>query len=539
MNAPAKGKTVKHPLVLALALIFIFPVADAQTAAQAKNQPGLKPESQAILKTLPRNTVSLEIVVAYAIRNSAEFRAIHTDLITRDLPLLAQTAELATVLSASGSYTDSRLQPPGGFFNPTRRRTELYSLRAAKAFTTGTSLTAALNFTPVRLEFPPGATSGLPPGAVPPEAYEEALVSFGLRQNLWADAFGRATRNSLRAAELASQATTLDVEQRRSQWLLGLVRAYYGIWIARAQLAAAEERLQIQNRLLRVTRVKAQRGTASNSELLRIQNAVALTRDAMTRVKLDLTQTWQQLVFSLDLPHALLEEDPALIPMELDDPTEMASALCAERVRAGEVSDPTSPELRALDLGREGSDRAIESARSRLNPNLYLELRGSSNAINGGLSETLPPALLGENPELFVGLTLEWPLTNDRALAAYLEAAQRKARTEALKSQVENRLRVDWLSSCSQLQSAIERVKMLEDVTRGQRTRLRQEEQRFELARNPIFDVIQAADDVTSAQVSLSSAEVEKRTAAWTLLVLGEQVESVMKKSAALLGVQL
>ncbi len=93
-----------------------------------------------------------------------------------------------------------------------------------------------------------------------------------------------------------------------------------------------------------------------------------------------------------------------------------------------------------------------------------------------------------------------------------------------------------WLNQCANLDRLKLTAKDAALAAKNQEARADLEERRFRLGRSTTFNVIQAGDDATQANVYQKAVDVELRLVAWDVLRLRNQVFSQLKSYAKKFG---
>jgi hypothetical protein len=207
-----------------------------------------------MLDSLPSKRLELPFVLVRAAQSSDSFKAAAASLLTTDVTRLQAESALAWRPFAQFSKVDDEREA-GNSFSPNRIQNQSFSLGVATAFRTGTR---------VQLEVSQGSNSiAFPTPGFGPFDYYETRSTVSVTQSLLADAFGQSTRALQRSAAHASEAQALTARESLEDWTLGLVRLYYGAWLAQAQVRSSIEGYERKLRLKQLLEIQARRGPGS------------------------------------------------------------------------------------------------------------------------------------------------------------------------------------------------------------------------------------------------------------------------------------
>jgi outer membrane protein TolC len=481
----------------------------------------LPPDARALLNKLPGKELSLELILAKAVNSSDSYRAVQAAKHSLDAEYWQSLSALGTQFTMSATYSKNQNQY-ASFFEPQDQK--LFVLGASTYFRTGTLLSAELNELQSTLQ--PGNTF-LPA--------DRTYAKVSLAQNLWRDAFGSMTRKMIESGKQMAEVSRISLEQGVQDWALTLLDAYYSAWFAKAQLDAAQSRVERQRRLLSVTRLKLNRGTAERPDFLQVESAYLQSQTASAQSMHDLQGVWRDLVSSLKLPLHWAEIPARLIPLRMDDPKEDAIALCKDTdVKKQSLERSLDRRLNKASLAVFKS--SLEASKNGLNPELKLEGSYMSNGSYGELSDRTDDVFAARNPNWTVGLSLRVPLER------YLERAQqardlaRFHQAEARDALSESHHETLWSNGCAGLVTLIENHKTLQSSVEKLNVRARLEEQRFRLGRSSTLAVISAGDDLSVAELELNRTTVALNKAAWEIFKLNGAVSSRLEAAVKRFG---
>lgn len=476
---------------------------------------------ETVLRLLPENAVTLNFVLARAYHSSDSIETIKAQLISLEAPLLQNQAPLDTLVTLSGTRLEDKNEPLSPF-QPNRLLTTAGAAGVQTTFRTGTRLNFDLTHEDGQI--------GFPTPLQPQLSYFQTALTFGVSQSLWRDAFGYATRLGLEAGELLKKVNEAQYRSDLEQWALDLIGLYYQAWFSQKRVEAAKESLSRKERLVRITRIKARRGTAETPDVLQAQNALIQVEIEEAAAHQALTQIWRNLVISLNLPNEWLYIDPAKIPMKAEGMPKTAMDLCFDK---GTLRDApaTSTSVELLEKAAHAAELNARRFNNMKKPDLNLNLSTVSNGVDatGDRAATFSETTGWEHPEFRVGVNFSLPLSNYEARANLQNARAQLERVDAQHAMARGNLVAEWANRCSDLARLNATVEKLESNLKNQRNRVSLEERRFEVGKIPLLNVIQAGDDATSVEVQLRNLERENHVAAWQVVRLAKNIQNILE----------
>jgi outer membrane protein TolC len=461
-----------------------------------------------------------EMVAILAMTSSDESRAINNESTAKGAQDLRTSAQFATRIDAKLSWLDNQNEPAMPS-SPSRTEAQQFNMGIARAFETGTSVRG-------EVQTAKRAFEGLP-GGIDADGYESSLA-ISLRQSLWKNSFGSTNTTQRKINSIASVSIDLNIVDRLENAALAVVGVFYRAWQAQLQGRAAEERLVRQKRLLNVTKIKSDRGTAEKPDLLQVEAALALSEERLQDARKLATDFWKQLVIGLHLPEKYAAMDALTIPLSL------GSILTTGEKACGAEFPETSARVRSVTNQKEIADLSLSINQDATRPDLFLEARLNSNGIDPELSPTLSDAGSSKHPQTAIALGFEMALSNPKEEADRLEALKQKSATEIRLAQLRTQYSIDRDALCRDLERFKTKVQTLKSVVEKQKARERAEEERFRLGKADTTNVIMAGNDVTDAEFSLRAAEGDYFQTAWKLVYQSGQLSQYLEPFKSQLG---
>jgi outer membrane protein TolC len=467
----------------------------------------LPKDAQELLKTLPSQRLELDFVVGKAAKVSDSFRIVQSQRLTTEVASLQAQSALDWKPYVKVGATDDQ-RAPSNPFSTNRIQGNSVALGAQTYFSTGTAFSAELSKGQTELSFENPAIGTI--------EYGETKATLTVSQSLWQNAFGQGFRAQRDAAAQMAQVAEVVADDSTDDWMIGLIGVYYNAWLAKAQALAADTSLARRERLLSMVQVLASRGTAERPDLLQVQSAVDATRVQADRAAQTVGDVWRSLLTALKLPREWFKIDAKKVPIALDDPMKEALQLCGTE---GNIAAPpaTNLSVKRARLQMDAASLADQASDSQLNPDLSFTAQLANNAIDNtpDSDQSFSDFMDWSNPAWTVGVQLSMPIGFTAEKAQKLSSTADLIRAEAASQQAQDQHATEWVNKCLDLFRLNRSHAQLEAAYTKQRERAQLEEQRFRIGRSSTYQVIQAGDDATQAELAVRAMEVERRMAAW------------------------
>lgn len=309
--------------------------------------------------------------------------------------------------------------------------------------------------------------------------------------------------------------------------LLGLLtqaeNAYWAVIEARENLRVAEETLRLNEALLKRAERELELGAISPLDIYQPQQNRAAAEIFVTQSRYRLAQTIDALRRQIS---ADLDPDLRNMPIVLTEqvlPPSEEEALDAEAMveTAYRMRPDLKSSLQSLDI----DDLNFRSAKNQLRPDLSLSLGYSSSGLGGnvfqfgelarmtrgGLGDAVDQVFGFDFPTYGFTLSLRLPIRDRQGVANLADALVSK-KLDSLRTQsLQQDIRLEVLNAVSQLESSKARVKLAQTQLEFSQKRLDAEQKKYDLGVTTIFFLIQAQNDLTSAQSELVTQAAQYR----------------------------
>ena len=309
--------------------------------------------------------------------------------------------------------------------------------------------------------------------------------------------------------------------------------AYWAVIEARESLKVQEQALGLFDTLLKRSQRELELGAISPLEIYQPQQQYASQEVSVTQARYRLAQAEdalrRQMGADLDTTYRnmAISLTETVLPPSDDRPIDKEQIV--------ELAMQKRPDLRAALTAIDVDDLQIRQAKNTLLPDLSLNGlytssgRGGTffqrtnvfagdgtssvvtNIIPGGLGDALSQTFNFTYPTYGLGLTLRLPIRDRRAQADFADATVSK-RLDTLRARTtEQTIRLDVLNAVNQVENSRASVKLAQIRLDFSQKRVEAEQKRYDLGVTTIFFVIQAQNDLVSAQADLVQQSVQYR----------------------------
>jgi outer membrane protein TolC len=316
-----------------------------------------------------------------------------------------------------------------------------------------------------------------------------------------------ATAAPERSALIQEQAARLDAQHQASLSALGTINAYWALRAAQDNVDIAQRSVDLQGRVLQLTRQSIAAGNLPAVELARVQASEARSQSALRDAQVAFHQARVALATQMGVA---VGSDEATLPRARDPfpPPPEATAIDESRMTAlandglGQRRDVTAALRRA-----EAAQVLVRGAQLNLKPKI--DLNGDVHYT--GLDEDVVTRAFKRwvGPSYKLGLNVEKPFGNNTQEGLLLEAQAGSLSSQISSADLRRQVRLDVVRTGRSLIEAIARVKLAQDsVTYYQQT-IDAEIARFQIGEVTLIDTIQTEAQQSEARRALVAAQQE------------------------------
>jgi outer membrane protein TolC len=471
-----------------------------------------------LLKDLPHQAVTFETILGYALKSSTFKTVVSGYNLPRATRLKTKASFDWRIVARAQSLRE--LIKPQSILTPEEINTQTMSLGFNKSFSTGTLITLDWLTRKAESNFNSLSEGNSIFGTMLQDRTEYSPeLGFTVKQEMWRNSFGSASRANLRVGELQEKILEIQFREGIKGWYYDLLKAFYGAWLAQQNLHQANEDLKRQQRLFRVSKARYERGNTELADYLQIKVGLNLAEQRQIAARSRLTRLWGEIVVQLELPSRWLELDPLELPVVLDEPMTLARSHCQSGWQESE-----NYQIQLAQLEKASAENQLVAAKSRMLPDVSLFASLKRSGRNVSTTEATREVSQGRYPSTTVGVQLDWNLEVSAERAQALEAAMAMKKAEAQTVVKRGSYQASWVSDCDNFKRLEVAYQQLEVALSDQIQRLDLEEKRFREGRSHLFQVIQAQVDLQSIQALASQNATELRTQAWETIKQGREI---------------
>jgi len=316
-----------------------------------------------------------------------------------------------------------------------------------------------------------------------------------------------ATAAPERSALIQEQAARLDVQHQASLSALGTINAYWGLRAAQDNVDIAQRSVDLQGRVLQLTRQTIAAGNLPAVELARVQASEARSQSALRDAQVAFHQARVNLATAMGVA---VGSDEASLPRARDPfpPPPDATAIDDARMTAlfteglGQRRDVTAALRRA-----EAAQVLVRGAQLNLKPKV--DLNGDVHFT--GLDEDVVTRAFKRwvGPSYRLGLNVEKPFGNNIQEGLLVEAQAGSLSSQISSADLRRQVRLDVVRTARSMFEAIERVKLAQDSVNFYQQTVDAEIARFQIGEVTLIDTIQTEAQQSEARRNLVAAQQE------------------------------
>ncbi len=308
-------------------------------------------------------------------------------------------------------------------------------------------------------------------------------------------------------AGLAKDASIQDRERTRQETVYNVVKAYYGLLLAREYHKVALQSLETSEANVKLAEARYKAGAVLQSDLLRAKVQLAEVKEMLTRSENGVKLAAAGLNFAMGVPQGIEYEVTGALSVQ--DQKAEVNALIDEAASK-------RPDLRAMELNRRNAEKSVTMARADYLPSLNVmgQVDWNSDRIAGDDAKSWAVmAVLQWN--LFDGLVTKSKVKD--ALAA-------NSRAKSLEEQTRSAVQLQVRQAYYNLTASLDRIAATASSVQEAEEGLRIVQKRYETGMTTFVDVLGAENSLIRARTNAlqalydnNIAQVELKLAVGTL----------------------
>ncbi len=318
----------------------------------------------------------------------------------------------------------------------------------------------------------------------------EAISNYNTRVSVMQPVFNGGKEYIGRSqAKLAKEASILDRERTRQETVYSVIKAYYGLLLAKAHNTVALQSIETSAANVTLAQARYRAGAVLQSDLLRAKVQYAEVREMLTRSENSIKLAGASLNFAMGVPQGV----------EYD----VAGSLTPQEVKAGLESVLTEasakrPDLMAMELNRKNTEKSVSQARTDYLPSLNLMGQVDWNSER----------VAGDNAKSWaVMAVLQWNLFDGLATRSKVkEAAAASSRMKSLEEQTRSQVQLQARQAYYNATASLDRIAATASSVQEAEEGLRIVQKRYETGMTTLVDVLGAENALIRARTNALQA---------------------------------
>ncbi len=286
-------------------------------------------------------------------------------------------------------------------------------------------------------------------------------------------------------ARLAREASVQDRERVRQETVYNVVKAYYGLLLAKEYNKVGLQSLETSRANVNLAEARFKAGAVLQSDFLRAKVQYAEVQEMLTRSENGIKLASANLNFAMGVPQdAAYDITGTLSPQELPSDVNVVIGEAAAK----------RPDLISMDLNRQNAEKSVSQARADYLPSLNLMGQTDWNSEkfgNGDARSWAVMAVLQWN--IFDGL-----VTRSRVKEALATSSRMKSLEEQTRSSVELQVKQAYYNVAASLERIAATATSVQEAEEG----FRMVQKRYETGMTNFIDVLGAENALIRARTN-------------------------------------
>jgi outer membrane protein TolC len=335
------------------------------------------------------------------------------------------------------------------------------------------------------------------------------------------------TRQQIRVSTINREVSDIQLRRTVTTTVANVRNAYWELLFASQAVEVARGSLELALKLVDDNRARVEVGTMAPLDVVQAEAEAATRRQTLAQAEATMQtaeialkrlivngtedELWRAKITPIDQPEfrpAPLDVEAA-VRRSLDSRTDVAQARKTIESNDVTMSYLKNQTLPALDLTANYSAQGVGGTRFERQG-----LGGSiSKVIPGGYGDAMGAILSRDYPVWQVQLNMSYPLGSSAQEAQYARARVQRNQSVAQLRALELQVAAEVTNAALQVESSLKRFEAARAAEELAETRLRAEENRFEVGLSTNFFVVQAQRDLQTAQNTELRALLDYRRA--------------------------
>jgi outer membrane protein TolC len=442
-------------------------------------------------------TLGLPGVLEHAVRQSPSLASARIDVAVAEAGVLEATGLEDFLFNATGAYTRQRTEPQeDNPFGADEFDQFTGSLSLSKLLGTGGTISLEANVDRQksrRSAFTPPIAGTVSTSSITAQIQQPLLRAGGVTT----------TRAPRTRAQLAAEQARLQREAAGRTLVRDLVAAYWEVAFAWAELEIRRSSLDLARERRRLTDASVRGGATAPTEVLAVDQVLALRQEDVLVAELGITQR------SLELRRlAGLEIEPDQI--DVQPPTPLAAQVRpVEMKQIVALAIQRSPEIAVLESRGRGATLEVKVTDNGLLPRLDLRVFGGPLGAGEEIDDAVKSTFEDGGYQVGGELVFEHWLGNRAARGRSRRAEAELERVRVNQADVRRQIAQAAAEAVALARSAEQRMQLSRTAIDLTQKNIKAETGRFELGKSSNFDVLLRQEEHTQARLRYARATAD------------------------------
>jgi outer membrane protein TolC len=290
-------------------------------------------------------------------------------------------------------------------------------------------------------------------------------------------------------ATLAREASIQDRERARQETVFNVIKAYYGVLLAKEYYKVAVQSLETTAAIVKLAEARYKAGAVLQSDLLRATVQLAEVQEMATRSQNSVKLANAAINFAMGVPQGTEHE--------------LSGALSTQDMKTGmdamlEEAVSKRPDLMSMELNRRNTEKSVTMARSDYLPSLNFmgQVDWNSDKVAGD-----------EAKSWAVMAVLQWNLFDGLVTRSKVkEALATSSRMRSLEEQTRSAVQLQVRQAYYNLTASLDRIAATSSSVQEADEGLRIVQKRYEVGMTTFVDVLGAENSLIRARTNVLQA---------------------------------
>jgi outer membrane protein len=290
-------------------------------------------------------------------------------------------------------------------------------------------------------------------------------------------------------ATLAKEASIQDRERARQETVFNVIKAYYGVLLAKEYYKVAVQSLETTSATVKLAEARYKAGAVLQSDLLRATVQLAEVKEMATRSQNSVKLAIAALNFAMGVPQGTEHEVSGILSAR-DLKTGMAAML--------DDAASKRPDLMSMELNRRNTEKSVTMARADYLPSLNVMGQMDWNSDKPAGDEAKSWAVMA---------VLQWNLFDGLVTRSKVkEALATSSRMRSLEEQTRSAVQLQVMQAYYNLTASLDRIAATSSSVQEAEEGLRIVQQRYEVGMTTFVDVLGAENSLIRARTNVLQA---------------------------------